>query len=623
MLRPSANCLCVITALTFGITGVSAAYADAQDGLVVRDPHFGSALFYFYQQDHFAALTRLVTAREQQRLEQHVAEAELLQGGLLLSWGQHEEAGGIFERLLASAADRPVRDRAWFYLAKVRYQRGHLESAEDAFESISGTLPPELEAERHNLLARLYMDQGRFDSAVAILNQWQGDDAWSAYARYNLGVALVRRDSLESGASLLNRVGTMRAPDEELRSLRDKANLALGFAYLQAQRESQAKPVLQRVRLHGPFSNKALLGAGWADSADQHYERALASWLELSRRDLLDSAVQESLLAIPYAYARLGATAQAAEHYSYALAAFSTELDRLDTTLGAARSGELLASLLVRDTDFMGSWYWELDELPPGESSRYLYFAIADHRFHEGLKSYRDLLALSGHLEEWREKLDIYRHMVSTREQAYAQRLPYAEARMAELDVPAMERRQYDLRKRLQAADTRRDILEVAPMAEQAQWQRLLDLEHSPAWSSPDSAALREKQRVLKGALLWHMDREYKLRRWQHERAISNLDAELQQLADQLERMDGAIATVGDTVVGFAVRIDRLEPAIDLLQRRLANTMQQYSAYLNGLAVAELQDQRERMASYRAQARFSLATIYDRMAAHTSQAPAR
>jgi hypothetical protein len=35
---------------------------------------------------------------------------------------------------------------------------------------------------------------------------------------------------------------------------------------LRASRPVEAKPSLERVRLEGPFSNKALLGVGWSDA---------------------------------------------------------------------------------------------------------------------------------------------------------------------------------------------------------------------------------------------------------------------------------------------------------------------------------------------------------------------
>ena len=41
------------------------------------------------------------------------------------------------------------------------------------------------------------------------------------------------------------------------------------------------------MRLEGPFSNKALLGVGWADAEMDNYQRALVPWMELRSRDLL------------------------------------------------------------------------------------------------------------------------------------------------------------------------------------------------------------------------------------------------------------------------------------------------------------------------------------------------
>jgi hypothetical protein len=109
-------------------------------------------------------------------------------------------------------------------------------------------------------------------------------------------VALVRVGRLPEAIAYLDRVGRMETRDEELLALRDKANLALGFAYLQARRPGDARPILERVRLEGPFSSMALLGVGWADSSLGEFKRALVPWLVLRKRNLLDSAVQEAYL---------------------------------------------------------------------------------------------------------------------------------------------------------------------------------------------------------------------------------------------------------------------------------------------------------------------------------------
>ena len=59
----------------------------------------------------------------------------------------------------------------------------------------------------------------------------------------------------------------MKSSDDKVQAMRDKANLVLGFRLLEAEQPVLAKQYLDRVRLTGPFSNKALLGSGWAAAA--------------------------------------------------------------------------------------------------------------------------------------------------------------------------------------------------------------------------------------------------------------------------------------------------------------------------------------------------------------------
>ena len=96
------------------------------------------------------------------------------------------------------------------------------------------------------------------------------------------------KEALERGRrrveETLQAVGQTPAPNEELRSLRDRANVALGFATLAAQQPREARLALQRVRLNGPSSNKALLGYGWAAAELKEPQLALAPWTELAGR---------------------------------------------------------------------------------------------------------------------------------------------------------------------------------------------------------------------------------------------------------------------------------------------------------------------------------------------------
>ena len=58
----------------------------------VQDLAYGDVLFYFFQDDYFDSITRLLAARQLGRVPHTQEEAELLLGGLYLSLGEHVEA---------------------------------------------------------------------------------------------------------------------------------------------------------------------------------------------------------------------------------------------------------------------------------------------------------------------------------------------------------------------------------------------------------------------------------------------------------------------------------------------------------------------------------------------------
>jgi len=208
---------------------------------VVEDLAYGDVLFYFYQDDYFDSITRLLAAQQLDRIPHTKEEAELLLGGLYLSLGEHVEAGRIFQQLLNQNTSEAVRNRAWFYLGKVWYQRGYLEESENALKQVSGKIDQRINAERYMLLAQVMMREGRYDDAIAALSNWHGSPDWTAYAQFNLGVSLVRKGRLPEAIGFLNRVGQMETRSVELLALKDKANLALGFALLQVQRPAEAR----------------------------------------------------------------------------------------------------------------------------------------------------------------------------------------------------------------------------------------------------------------------------------------------------------------------------------------------------------------------------------------------
>src|SRR5258708_6997805 len=266
-------------------------------------------------------------------------------------------------------------------------------------------MSPELEAQKELLFGNVLMHQGRYDEAIRLLSDWRSQPGepqiWSAYARFNLGVALIRNGRLAGADPFLTGIGPPLTPTAEHAAIRDRDNLALGFAYLQAGEAARARTALARVRLNGPYSNKALLGIGWAQATLGNYQGALTPWMELRSRDVLDAAVQESYLAVPYAFGKLSANAQSAEYYESAVESFDAENGQLDEAIARIEKGDLLERVLGTDLGARYGWFWQLKSLPDAPESRYLYAVLAGHDFHEGLKNYPEPADLDGTPGRW------------------------------------------------------------------------------------------------------------------------------------------------------------------------------------------------------------------------------
>ena len=592
-----------------------AAYAAKNDGqaIVVENPKYGEVLFYFYQEDYFHAIVKLLAAQNQQQLGKHADEAELLLGGLYLSYGHHLEAADIFKRMLADNVTTDIRNRTWFFLAKIWRQRGYLDKSQEALSFVEGKLPENLQREALMLQAQILIDAGDYDRAIALLQNWQGKTEWASYAKFNVGVALVRSGRVAEAQELLNDLGNLDPFNEELTSLRDKANLALGYALLQDGQPLAAKEPLQRVRLEGPFSNKALLGVGWADAEMENYRRALVPWMELRSRDLLDSAVQESMLAIPYAMAQLDSISQAADHYLNAIEAFYEETKRLDQTIAHIESGEMFDEFLSTDPLDGTGWYWQLEQLPEGPEARYLFHLLATHEFQEGLKNYRDLNFLSRNLGGWQGNIEVYGNMLETRKQAYDERLPRVEDALARADLDGMVNEKLEFDSTLNNIEKSRDWLALATRSEFGMWGEISGLERTPALRAdiPEAFEVRDKIQLLKGVLQWRLERDFKDRLWRIRHNLNDAGEALVATQRSRRQIDETMRNEPLRFEELSKRVYSLGPRIEGMKMRVDDALAKQRAFLQKIAVGELQAQKQRLDIYTVQARFALAAIYD------------
>lgn len=633
--RPLVRCLAAATVLLAGAVATAAPpkpwpVPANESARPVEAPHYGDALFHFFQDRYFSSITTLMASQHFGRVAPHGDEAEILRGGMLLSYGLHKEAGEIFAQLIERGAAPAVRDRAWFYLAKIRYQRGFLAEADDAMARIEKNLPPALEEDRLLLQSNLLMARGDYAGAAALLEGVAKDSPIGQYARFNLGVALVKSGEEERGVKLLDELGMAPAADEEMRSLRDKANVALGFSALQAGKPDAARRSLQRVRLESLHANKALLGFGWAAAELKEPKLALVPWIELAGRDASDAAVLEARIAIPYAYAELGAFGEATEQYNAAITAYDSEAGRLDESIAAIRAGKLLEGLIERNPGEEMGWFWNIRELPEMPYASHLTQVMAGHEFQEAFKNWRDLRFLAKNLQDWEDNLGVFGDMLDNRRRAYAERLPAVQAQARAVNLAALQQRRDAV-----AAEVERAVREQDPQAfANVRDRELLDLIEGVKQGLKDvsdaaeAARIRERTRLVSGALTWRLAQEYAARSWDAQKDMKTIDAELALAREREAAVARAQVEEPARHEAFAKRIAELSARIKALIPRVASLSTDQGKEVQELAVVELGRQKDRLAAYSQQARFAVAQMYDRATSETptkkdSDAPAQ
>ncbi len=566
------------------------------------DPSVRTAEFLHRDNRNFSALLELGLAARDKDPAQLSSDYRWQLAESYLAFGMRDRAEPLYRSLAATAPNAEQLARARLRLAEFEYQRGYFAEARATLYRVREKLPPKIVVEWQDLMARVLLAEGRFSEAAETLTSLDNARDQTDYMRYNLAVALINDGRAPQGLTVLDRIGRMLPTNVEELALRDRANLSLGWHFLQSQQGGTAKPVFSRVRVEGPFSNRALLGLGWAELAPQGsrvtrvevaddnpnannpfttfstlgvllrpgfleddvfrragmrsfrlrnakleeeeaLRKALVPWVELISRDPMDPAVQEAWLAIPFSLDRLGAHTQALQFYERAIGKLEESRKRMDQAMVSIRQQRMVETIVRRELNSEAGWEWKLLDLPDAPETYFLQSLLAEHRFQEVLKNYRDLRMLSRNLDAWGQRLD-------TIERSFTEQSP--------VGTPGA------------------DPLTRAKSAWSAPWGDLkIRLKTDSALAAPGS---------------------YRAPPPDASRAAPQL-----ALAESPQRFDGAY----ERAVSLRSRLGNLRSNVDAAldaQSRLLQTM----------AITELEGQKKQIEQYLVEARFALARLYDR-----------
>lgn len=607
-----------------GLFALSSSFAASTDaGRSLRDLYFGEALYDAYQGEYFDAIARLdaelgqhysLDEPELDPLHYHIGEAEFSVGDFELYYRMHLRAGRAIQAVLGGKVDQSVRNEAAFRLARIYFQKDQPVDALHALERMKGEVPLRIRDDVAFLRSQVLMANGGFRDAVETLKPLQNAKGLEGFSAYNLGIALWRSGQQEEGARQLDKAGQISGSDPATLAIRDKSNLVLGSSLLENKHPELAKQYLERVHLSGLYSNRALLAAGWADASQGRYDRALVPWTILVSRNATDEAVQEGMLAVPFAYGNLNAFGKAARLYESALQTFGKELDKLASSIKSIHEGKFLQALVREELKQDRNWVVKLRSLPDSPETYYLMELMASHHFQTALKNYLDLDELRKKLAFQDESLDAYEEMIDLRRAYYQPLLPDIDKafRMSDsrLRLRLEQRERLDARIKAMLVSPRPDFLATAD--ERIVREKLSEIEKSAKGKKgTEWEGIQERIARMKGLLHWRIYTEYDKRlteAYKHLRDLDGAVAEAKMRYGSFVRTRQA-ATQSyegyDAIRQFRVRVREAQERVNTLKSRQGHM-------LEIMAINELEQRSRRLEEYQVKARFAMADSYDR-----------
>jgi Flp pilus assembly protein TadD len=620
----------LVAALLLVVAPAASADSSVEDSPLrfakVEDLHFGEVIYFAYQQRWFDALQRLdaeiyqhhgVDEPELDSLYVHIDHAEFSVGAIELLYRMHLRAGRAVRAVLQANVEDAIHNRAAYLLARIHFQKGQPEDALQAIESIHGDVPDDIEDDIEFLRANVYMALGRAAEAVLVLSDIEGADGLEGFASYNLGIALLQDGHEVEALRQLDRAGQVNASDPEVLAIRDKSNLLLGTMLFEGAQFELAQQSLDRVRLEGAFSNPALLRAGWAGAQAERFDRALVPWGILAKRNPTDAAVQEALLALPYAYSKQGVHGRAALLYGHAVETFGDELDKVDSSIESIREGEFLEALVREEIRQSKDWVIRLRSLPDAPETFYLMQLMASHDFQTALQNYLDLEDLRKKLVSWEISFDAFEDIIEVRRAYYEPILSEIDQQFRTLDAQIRlrleQRKAIDRRLKQMLIAPRPDLLATADeMALSASLEAVKAALGNASGAAAD--ATRQRIRRLEGALIWSLETRYHERLTDIHQDLEVLNADVDAMQARYEgfvrtRQAATHSYVGyeDTIANLRSRVARALDELDVLMKRQGHM-------LETVATRELEIRRERLVAQQNQARFAFADAYDRAA---------
>jgi len=584
----------------------------------LQDLAYGEILFDYYRGDEISALTHILIAQKKNYLPNHANSAELLSGVIYLNLGMLSKAQNIFNRLLTKDdLKNELLAKLEFYLAKLHYKQRDFADAKRRLNNVYQVLEVKLKDESLIMLSNIALHEKDLATARSWLDLISEDSELLAYSRYNLGILWLTGGEIDQALPYLTKVFTTTEPTDVQRTLQDKAKVALGFYFLKAKDYDTARKYFLGVRLDSSFTNKALLGMGWTYVENGDYTKALNHWLELRNRDIRDIAVQEGLLAIPYAYQKLDAMKPALENYLNASEQFQKQIDLISDIEQQVSEGNLVENLVlklikakelnaggesIQDSRLFGDVY-----------DYYLYELLAQNRFNEGFRNYQKLGHLALMLDHWEEQLPMFTEMLNANQIRFDSKIPQIDAYIEKDSLIVFESQYQKVLKDLEHLNKSEELHLVATPEQLEIHNRITRLEKRLQIIPSEMLSLEQlnQTRRARGVLQWQLEENISEKIWELKKQSNELAALLKETSDRTTKLASARSLALTRFVGYQELINEGSDKLADLRERIKGHVDIQSDFIKQQILDVLRKRKATLEHFLLQSDLSVARLHE------------
>ena len=374
----------------------------------VDELEYATVLYDYYQQQYFSALVQQEYSHTSGNEMAASSDAQVLKGGIMLSYGMADHSKVIFDQLLAGRADEAARNRAWYYLAKLYYQKGELGRASMELQNIKGDIPTDIHSQYHYLATLINIQGSHLEQAESIIGGVMQDSSYEPYLLYNLAVGKIKAGDSVGGSHDLLRVTQYANGKDELEVISDRARHGLAKLAMSQNQLPSAWSYLQNIRTTGLYSSRALLSYGWAAINTKQYEQAIPALIMLDQRSIAIPEVQETKVLLPHLYESQGSSRKALRGFLLAERSFKQGISDVESARQIIEKQDVPEEfvnnleMMVQESD----WYTKQPDINYQKLTPFLVDLMASNVFQTTLKELGDLYALRRNLLHWRTKTE-------------------------------------------------------------------------------------------------------------------------------------------------------------------------------------------------------------------------